>query len=81
MENELINTTCITAFLKQVKAADLHQEKEVRMSIKDAKNLAFTLGIVMTKLTGNLEEIINKNLTNKSSDEIIQITMDGGKGW
>lgn len=80
MENDLINTSSISAFIKRVQNAELQNEKEVRLNIKDAKILTYTLGLVMTRLTGKLEELYVSKKTD-NSEEIIQITMDGGKGW
>ena len=80
MGNDLINTSSISAFIKRVQSAELQNEKEVRLNIKDAKILTYTLGLVMTRLTGKLEELYLSKKTD-NSEEIIQITMDGGKGW
>jgi hypothetical protein len=80
MENELINTSCISSFIKRVQNAELQNDKEVRLNIKEAKTLTYTLSLVMTRLTGKLEDLyVSKKLDN--NEEIIKITMDGGKGW
>ena len=47
------------------------------MNIHQAKNLAFTLGIVMSRLNGDLEALISK----KYNEEVVSINMDGGAGW
>lgn len=70
-QNEPLNTTPITQFLNQVKSADASRAKEIRMDIQQAKNLAFTLGLVMTRLNGDLEQILAKK--NAGSDDVIQI--------
>lgn len=79
MSIEPINTVPITAFMQQVKAADSSNQKEIRLSISDAKNLAFTLGIVMARLNGDLEKFVKEN--SKTSDEIISVKIDSGVGW
>lgn len=79
MSIEPINTVPITAFIQQVKAADSSNQKEIRLSISDAKNLAFTLGIVMARLNGDLEKFVKEN--SKTSDEIISVKIDSGVGW
>ena len=53
--------------------------KEVKLDIQNAKRLAFTLGEVMARLNGNLEEIIIRKA--EGTDEIIEVRMDGGTGW
>jgi len=80
MENDLINTSAIINFIKIVKNAELEQQREIKMSLKDAKNLSYALSLVLARYTGNLENFIVSNQENKK-EEIIQITMDGGKGW
>lgn len=78
MQNEPLNTIPIQQFLKQVKSADASNSKEVKLDIVTAKNLAFTLGIVMTRLSEDLEKLIVKNDTQQ---ETIEVQLDGGNKW
>lgn len=78
-QNDQVNTAPIQQFISQVKSADAARAREVKLDIQQAKNLAFTLGIVMTKLNGNLEEILAKKYSKE--DEVVQISMDGGNSW
>ena len=79
-QNEPLNTAPITQFLNQVKSADASRAKDIRMDIQQAKNLAFTLGLVMTRLNGDLEQILAKK--NSGDDEIIQIQIGSSNaGW
>jgi hypothetical protein len=79
-QNEPLNTASITQFLNQVKSADASRAKDIRMDIQQAKNLAFTLGLVMTRLNGDLEQILAKK--NSSDDEVIQIQIGSSNaGW
>ena len=75
MPIEPINTTSITQFIQQVKGADSSNSKEIRLDIATAKNLAFTLGIVMARLNGDLEKFVKEN--SAGSNEVISISMDG----
>jgi hypothetical protein len=75
-----INTAPIQQFIQQVKQADSGRQKEVRIDINTAKNLAFTLGIVMTRLHGDLERLV-KEAKTAEENEIIEVQMDGGSGW
>ena len=54
--NDPLNTIPIQQFIQQVKSAENSRSKELRMDITQAKNLAFTLGIVMSRLNGDLEK-------------------------
>ena len=78
-QNDPINTASIQQFLQQVKSADAGRQKEIRLDIQQAKNLAFTLGIVMSRLNGDLEKLLSN--TQSSTDEVIQISLDGGGNW
>ena len=79
-QNEPLNTASITQFLNQVKSADASRAKDIRMDIQQAKNLAFTLGLVMTRLNGDLEQILAKK--SSGDDEVIQIQIgSANSGW
>lgn len=76
---EPINTTPIQQFLSQVKGADASKQREIRLDIDTAKRLAFTIGEVMTRLNGNLEELLIKQASREN--EVIEVKLDGGNGW
>jgi hypothetical protein len=76
---EPINTAPIQQFLSQVKGADSSNQREIRIDIQTAKRLAFTIGEVMTRLNGNLEELLIKQASRE--DEVIEVKLDGGNGW
>jgi hypothetical protein len=76
MQNNTINTLPIQQFIQQVKAADLSQQKEIKLDIKNAKNLALCLGEISAKLLQDYSEIINS--LQKTSTENVTIKMDGG---
>ena len=76
--NNPLNTIPIQQFIQQVKSADNSRAKEVKLDIQQAKNLAYTLGIVMSRLTSDLEELIAKS---NNTEEVINITMDGGSSF
>lgn len=77
MQNDPLNTVPIQQFIKQVKSADASRAKEVKLEISQAKNLAFTLGIVMSRLNGDLEKILAKT----PEEESIEVRLDGGNTW
>ncbi len=72
---EPLNTIPLQQFISQVKSAENSRAKEVKLDINAAKNLAFTLGIVMSRLHGDLEKLVSES--NNNSNEVINITMDG----
>lgn len=75
---EPLNTIPLQLFIQQVKSAEASQSREIKIDIATAKNLAFTLGIVMSRLEGDLEKLVSQNT---GSDEQIEINLDGGSGW
>lgn len=75
---EPLNTIPLQLFIQQVKSAEASQSREIKIDIATAKNLAFTLGIVMSRLEGDLEKLVSQS---SQSDEKIEINLDGGSGW
>ena len=73
-----VNMMPIQQFINAVKGADAKKAREIKLDIDTAKRLAFTLGEVMTRMNGDLEQLL---LKKKESEDIVQITMDGGGGW
>lgn len=71
-----INTNPIQQFLQQVKAADLSQQREIKMDIKTAKALAYCLGEVSAKLLEDYDIILKK--LESSTGASVTVSMDGG---
>lgn len=72
-----INTIPIQQFIQQVKAADLTQQREIKMDIKTAKILAFCLAEVNAKLLEDFD-ILFKKLESNAGNSTITVAMDGG---
>ena len=73
---EPLNTIPLQQFLNAVKAAENSRAKELKLDIATAKNLAFTIGLVMSILHVDLEKLV---VESKSTDnEVIEINLDGG---
>jgi len=70
-----INTAPLQQLIQQIKTADLSNQKDIKIDITNAKNIAYTLGIVMSRLAGDYEQLLAK----KDKDDPIQVQMDGGK--
>lgn len=69
-----INTLPIENFLEKARIASKSNQKQVVLDIKDAQALYDSLAIVMTRLTGKLDEQLSK----PQEETIIQVSMDGG---
>jgi len=81
VQNEPINTNAIQQFIKTVEQLDKANQKELKMNLATAKTLANTLGIVMTRLAGNYEDLLRNSTSSTTSDESITVELDGGSGW
>lgn len=75
MQTNSINTIAIQQFINQVKAADMSNQREIRLDLPSAKNLSYTLALVMTRLAGNYEDLLK---TQQKNSEEITVKMDGG---
>jgi hypothetical protein len=72
-----LNTNEIERFIQAVKNAENSRAKELRIDIQNAKNLAFTLGLVMSRLHGDLEKLV----TSQEDNQTIEINLDQGSSW
>jgi len=78
-QNDPLNTVPIQQFISQVKSADASKAKEVKLTIEQSKRLALTLGEVMARLSGDIEQILARK--NNGADDVIQVNMDSGSNW
>jgi hypothetical protein len=72
-----INTIPIQQFIQQVKAADLTQQKEIKLDIKTAKTLALCLGEVSSKLLEDYSKLLVE-VQKSAGNQDISVSMDGG---
>lgn len=77
MQNQ-INTNPLQQFIQQVRAAELSQQKEVKVSIQQARLLSLALAELMNKLNQDYETMFN-SLKQSTDDAVISVMMDGGK--
>lgn len=75
MSNQ-INTYPLVQLIQQIKSADMSQQKDIRLDIKTAKQVAYTLGEVLAKMNQDYEVLL-KNL-QKNTGESITVQFDGG---
>lgn len=72
-----INTLPIENYLEKARIASKSGQKTVVLDIKEAQALSESLAVVMTRLTGKLEDYILE-LGKPTAEEVIQVNMDGG---
>ena len=76
MQNQ-INLTPISQFAQTLRAAELAQSREVKLTIQQARLLNLALLEIQDKLLQDYETLFNK-LKTTSETEVISVTMDGG---
>jgi len=70
-----LNTLPIEDFLDKTRVAIKSNQKTISLTIKEATDLQNSLSVVMTRLTGEMDHV----LQNSTQIDNIQIKMDGGK--
>lgn len=75
MQNNRLNTAALSQFVNQVKAAELGQQREIRIDIATAKTLRDTIALAMIRLAENYEGLLQEK---SSSSEDVVVRMDGG---
>lgn len=76
MQNQ-INLTPIAIFAQLLRAAELNQSKEIKMSIQQARLLNLALTEMLDKLNQNYEDLLTE-LRKTSDTQVISVSMDGG---
>jgi hypothetical protein len=71
-----INTIPLQQFIQQVKAADLSQQKEIRIDIKTAKQLMYCLSEINARLLEDYDIVLQRIMQN--TGQSVSIQMDGG---
>lgn len=72
-----INVTPVTQFAHALKAAELSQQRELKLTIQQARLLNIVHTEMLEKLNRDLESVINA-LKGANSTETITVSMDGG---
>ncbi len=70
-----LNTLPIEDFLNKTRIAIKSNQKNITLTIKEATDLQNSLSVVMTRLTGEMDQM----LTNAQQNSVIEVKMDGGK--
>jgi hypothetical protein len=70
-----LNTLPIEDFLDKTRIAIKTGQKSVTLTIKEAADLQNSLSVVMTRLTGEMDQI----LASAQQPAAVEVKMDGGK--
>lgn len=69
-----LNTLPIEDFLDKARVAIKSNKKDLTLSIKEVTDLQNSLAVVMTRLTGELDQVVSNSTPGN-----IQVTMNGGQ--
>lgn len=72
-----INLSPITQFSQLMRAAELSQQKEIKIPIQQARLLNLTLIEMVDKINQDYERLLN-DLKNSLDSDVISVSMDGG---
>jgi CTP synthase (UTP-ammonia lyase) len=72
-----INTAALLQFTQLLKSAELTQQKELKMTIQQARLLNIALTEVLAKLSQDYESLFH-TLKQSSANEVVSIQLDGG---
>jgi hypothetical protein len=70
-----LNTLPIEDFLDKTRIAIKSNQKIVTLTIKEATDLQNSLSVVMTRLSGEMDQILSQSSQSSS----LEVKMDGGK--
>jgi hypothetical protein len=73
---EQLNTLPIENFIQKARIAAKSGQKIVNLSLDDAVVLADSLSIVMTRLAGELDAVVQQ--IQAQSNEVVQVEVNGG---
>jgi hypothetical protein len=76
MQNQ-INTIPVAQFTQLLKAAELSQQKEVKIPIQQARLLSLALNDILLKLNQDYENLF-QTLKQGAGQEVVSVSMDGG---
>jgi hypothetical protein len=68
----------VEKLLQRVASAEKSQQREIRISIQEARELTQELALLTSKLSIVVSEINTKLSELQKSSGVVQVTMDGG---
>ncbi len=73
-----INLPTVEKLLSRVSSAEKSQQKEIRISIQEARDLTIELALITSKLGTTIQEIHDKLSKISENTGSIDIKLDGG---
>jgi septation ring formation regulator EzrA len=73
------NLPSVDRLLKKISTAERSQQKEIRITIDEARELALDLALITSKLGSTIKEIQASLQEIKKTSSTIDVKLDGGK--
>lgn len=73
-----LNTIPIENYLDKARIAAKSGQKIVTLDILEATELANSLAVVMTRISGELDTILQAAMQERPDTQVTQVQMDGG---
>ncbi len=70
--------TSVEKLVQRLKSAELSNQKEIRMSVQEAREIITDLSILTSKMANHVQDISERLKKLESSQGIVEIKMDGG---
>lgn len=70
--------TSVEKLVQRLKSAELSNQKEIRMSVQEAREIITDLSILTSKMANHVQEISERLKKLESNQDIIEVKMEGG---
>jgi predicted nucleic acid-binding Zn-ribbon protein len=70
--------TSVEKLVQRLKSAELSNQKEIRMSVQEAKEIITDLSILTSKMANHVQEINERLKKLESNQGVVEVKMDGG---
>ncbi len=70
--------TSVEKLVQRLKSAELSNQKEIRMSVQEAKEIITDLSILTSKMANHVQEINERLKKLEANQGVVEVKMDGG---
>lgn len=70
--------TSVEKLVQRLKSAEMSNQKEIRMSVQEVREIITDLSILTSKMANHVQEINERLKKLESSQGIIEVKMEGG---
>lgn len=70
--------TSVEKLVQRLKSAELSNQKEIKMSIQEAREIITDLSILTSKMANHVQDIRERLQKIESNQGVVEVRMDGG---